>query len=123
MSFFNIMDGFGYGSSLLVGLSIFLSEKLENNVALPLIAMLFAIQMLLKINRENFFKLLDKKIGLGIIIFSVLPVIISIIDGGIKSRGDNYNLKYLYFFPLIYFLDNYKKIINFLKSFPIIFLS
>lgn len=116
MSFFNIMNKFGYGSSLLVGISIFLSEKLENNVALPLIAMLFAIQMLLKINRENFFKLLDKKIGLGIIIFSVLPVIISIIDGGIKSRGDNYNLKYLYFFPLIYFLDNYKKIINFLKS-------
>ena len=107
MSFFNIVNKFGYGSSLLVGISIFLSEKLENNVALPLIAVLFAIQMLLKINRENFFKLLDKKIGLGIIIFSVLPVIISIIDGGIKSRGDNYNLKYLYFFPLIYFLDNY----------------
>ena len=55
MSFFNIMNKFGYGSSLLVGISIFLSEKLENNVALPLIAVLFAIQMLLKINRENFF--------------------------------------------------------------------
>ena len=116
MKFFNIVNKFGYGISLLVGVSLFLSEKFENNVALPLIAISFVIHMLLKINRQKFVELLDKKIGLGIIAFSVLPMIISIIDGGIKSRIDNYNLKYLYFFPLIYFLNNYKKIINFFKS-------
>lgn len=106
----------GYFISLLFGISLFLSEKFQNNVALPLIALLFIISILFRVNREIFFELLNKKIALGIIIFSILPALIALIDGGIESRIDNYNLKYLYFFPLVYFLDNDKKILNFLKS-------
>jgi len=106
----------GYFISLLFGISLFLSQKFQNNVALPLITLLFIISILFGVNRKNFFKLLDKKIATGTIVFSILPTLIAIIDGGIKSRIDNYNLKYLYFFPLVYFLDNDRKVLNFLKS-------
>ena len=83
----------GYFISLLFGISLFLSQKFQNNVALPLITLLFIISILFGVNRKNFFKLLDKKIATGTIVFSILPTLIAIIDGGIKSRIDNYNLK------------------------------
>ena len=58
----------------------------------------------------------EKIFSVSMLLFVVTPFIIAMCDGGIKSRLDNYNLKYLCFFPLIYFLDEEKKMFNFLKS-------
>ena len=110
------LKNIGYYISLLFGISLFLSEKFENNVLMPLLLVLFLVSMFSNKNRECFWRRLDKKISFGIIVYSIIPTVISMIDGGISTRVDNYNLKYLYFFPLIYFLDNDKKMFNFLKS-------
>ena len=50
----NIM---GYVVSLLVGISLFLSEKFENNVLIPLLLLVFVIAMFSKENRKKFLNL------------------------------------------------------------------
>lgn len=110
----NIM---GYVVSLLVGISLFLSEKFENNVLIPLLLLVFVIAMFSKENRKKFLKNIDMKFSLLLIIFVVMSFMIAAFDGGIESRLDNYNLRYLIFFPLVYFVNNDKKIFDFLKSF------
>ena len=43
----------GYGICLLFALSLFLSEKFENNVLIPLLLVLFLISIIFSKNREN----------------------------------------------------------------------
>ncbi len=112
-----IINRTGYILSLLVGISLFLSEKFENNVALPLLLLVFIIAMFSKENRKNFLENIDIKFSIALLLFIFVPFIIAYFDGGIGTRLDNYNLRYLTFFPLIFFVNNSKKIFNFLTSF------
>lgn len=116
MKFFNIVDKLGYRISLLVGLSLFLSEKFENNVVIPLLVLLFLISMFSKINRQKL-QLWDRNTSIFLILFIIISFIIPFFDGGLKTRLDNYNLKYLLYFPLMFFLNNEKKLFKFLSSF------
>lgn len=118
MKFFNAIDKFGYGISLLVGLSLFLSEKFENNVVIPLLVVLFLISMLSRENRQKL-QLWDRNISIFLIIFIAVSFIIPFFDGGLKTRLDNYNLRYLLYFPLIFFVNNDKKLFKFLLSFAL----
>lgn len=107
----------GYYVALLFGISLFLSEKFENNILLPLLLILLVIAIAVdKKDFEDSFFVKEKIFSVSMLLLVVTPFIIAICDGGIKSRLDNYNLKYLCFFPLIYFLDEEKKMFNFLKS-------
>ena len=107
----------GYYVALLFGISLFLSEKFENNILLPLLLILLAIAIAVdKKDFEDSFSIKEKIFSVSMLLLVVTPFIIAMCDGGIKSRLDNYNLKYLCFFPLIYFLDEEKKMFNFLKS-------
>ena len=107
----------GYYVALLFGISLFLSEKFENNILLPLLLILLVIAIAVdKKDFEDSFFIKEKIFSVSMLLFVVTPFIIAMCDGGIKSRLDNYNLKYLCFFPLIYFLDEEKKMFNFLKS-------
>ena len=54
----NIM---GYVLSLLVGISLFLSEKFENNVVIPLLMLVFVIAMFTKENRKKLLENIDAK--------------------------------------------------------------
>ena len=47
-----VINKTGYTFCLLVGMSLFFSEKFENNVAIPLLMILFLISMLIKNNRK-----------------------------------------------------------------------
>ena len=107
----------GYYVALLFGISLFLSEKFENNILLPLLLILLVIAIAVdKKDFEDSFFVKEKIFSVSMLLLVVTPFIIAMCDGGIKSRLDNYNLKYLCFFPLIYFLDEEKKMFNFLKS-------
>lgn len=106
----------GYGICLLFALSLFLSEKFENNVLIPLLLVLFLISIIFSKNRENSFVFREKKISVAVFLLAFSPFIIAFLDGGLHSRWDNYNFKYLSFFPLIYFLDEDKKMFNFIKA-------
>ena len=107
----------GYYVALLFGISLFLSEKFENNILLPLLLILLVIAIAVdKKDFEDSFFIKEKIFSVSMLLLVVTPFIIAMCDGGIKSRLDNYNLKYLCFFPLIYFLDEEKKMFNFLKS-------
>jgi hypothetical protein len=113
----NIIREIGYYTALLFGISLFLSEKFENNALLPFLLILLVTSIV--VDKEGFkksFIVNEKMFSISLILLVATPFIISIFDGGINSRLDNYNLKYLCFFPLIYFLDGEKKIFNFLKS-------
>ena len=48
-----VINKTGYIFCLLVGMSLFFSEKFENNVAIPLLMILFLISMLIKNNRKE----------------------------------------------------------------------
>ena len=48
-----IINKTGYIFCLLVGMSLFFSEKFENNVVIPLLMILFLISMLIKNNRKE----------------------------------------------------------------------
>ena len=106
----------GYRICLLFALSLFLSEKFENNVLIPLLLVLFLISISFDKDRENTFVFKEKKISVAVFLLALTPFVIAFLDGGLHSRLDNYNFKYLSFFPLIYFLDEDKKIFNFIKA-------
>ena len=53
----------GYGICLLFALSLFLSEKFENNVLIPLLLVLFLISISFDKDRENIFVFKEKKIS------------------------------------------------------------
>ena len=112
-----IINKAGFIFCLLLGVSLFLSEKFENNVVIPVLLLIFVISMFLKKNWKEFFSKIDMKFSIFLIIFVVMSFMIAVFDGGIGSRLDNYNLRYLIFFPLVYFINNNKRIFDFLKSF------
>ena len=112
-----IINKAGFIFCLLTGFSLFLSEKFENNVVIPLLLLTFAVSMFFKKNRKDFFSKIDVKFSVLLVVFVVMSFIIAAFDGGIGSRLDNYNLRYLIFFPLAYFINDNKRIFNFLKSF------
>ena len=112
-----IINKVGFIFCLLTGVSLFLSEKFENNVVIPLLLLTFAVSMFFKKNRKDFFSKIDVKFSVLLVVFVVMSFITAAFDGGIGSRLDNYNLRYLIFFPLAYFINDNKRIFNFLKSF------
>lgn len=112
-----IINKVGFIFCLLTGVSLFLSEKFENNVVIPLLLLAFAVSMFFKKNRKDFFSKIDVKFSVLLVVFVAMSFIIAAFDGGIGSRLDNYNLRYLIFFPLAYFINDNKRIFNFLKSF------
>ena len=114
-----IINKTGYIFCLLVGMSLFFSEKFENNVAIPLLMILFLISMLIKNNRKEILENinLDLEFSIELLLFVCVPFIIAYLDGGIKTRLDNYILRYLIFFPFMYFIGNKKRVFNFLKVF------
>ena len=114
-----VINKTGYIFCLLVGMSLFFSEKFENNVAIPLLMILFLISMLIKNNRKEILENinLDLEFSIELLLFVCVPFIIAYLDGGIKTRLDNYILRYLIFFPFMYFLGNKKRVFNFLKVF------
>lgn len=109
------IDRIGYIFSLLLGLALFLSVKLQNALGI-LLLILFIFTMFSKDSREIFKKNIDKKISFGLLLFIATPYVIALIDGGIKSRidMDDY-LKFLMFFPLVFFLREEKRFWNFTK--------
>ena len=112
-----IINKVGFIFCLLTGVSLFLSEKFENNVVIPLLLLTFVVSMFFKKNWKDFFSKIDVKFSVLLVVFVVMSFIIAAFDGGIGSRLDNYNLRYLIFFPLAYFINDNKRIFNFLKSF------
>ena len=112
-----IINKVGFIFCLLTGVSLFLSEKFENNVVIPLLLLTFVVSMFFKKNRKDFFSKIDVKFSVLLVVFVVMSFIIAAFDGGIGSRLDNYNLRHLIFFPLAYFINDNKRIFNFLKSF------
>ena len=112
-----IINKVGFIFCLLTGVSLFLSEKFENNVVIPLLLLIFVVSMFFKKNRKDFFSKIDVKFSVLLVVFVAMSFIIAAFDGGIGSRLDNYNLRYLIFFPLAYFINDNKRIFNFLKSF------
>lgn len=112
-----IINKVGFIFCLLTGVFLFLSEKFENNVVIPLLLLTFVVSMFFKKNRKDFFSKIDVKFSVLLVVFVVMSFIIAAFDGGIGSRLDNYNLRYLIFFPLAYFINDNKRIFNFLKSF------
>ena len=112
-----IINKTGYIFCLLVGMSLFFSEKFENNVVIPLLMILFLISMLIKNNRKEILENinLDLEFSIELLLFVCVPFIIAYLDGGIKTRLDNYILRYLIFFPFMYFLGNKKIGFNFLR--------
>ena len=109
----NIM---GYVLSLLVGISLFLSEKFENNVVIPLLMLVFVIAMFTKENRKKLLENIDAKFSITLLLFVFVPFVIAYFDGGIDTRLDSYILRFLLFFPFVYFLSSTKKVLNLLKS-------
>ena len=114
-----VINKIGYIFCLLVGMSLFFSEKFENNVAIPLLMILFLTSMLIKNNRKEILENinLDLEFSIELLLFVCVPFIIAYLDGGIKTRLDNYILRYLIFFPFMYFIGNKKRVFNFLKVF------
>ena len=84
------------------------------NISSILISLVFVIAMFYKKNRIEFLQKIDKKISIGLLIFVLVPYVVYLIDGGKRIDMDDY-VKFLFFFPLVYFLDNNKKINKFLK--------
>ena len=87
----------GYIVSLLVGISLFLSEKFENNVLIPLLLLVFVIAMFLKENRKKLLKNIDIKFSIVLLLFVFVPFVIAYFDGGIDTRLDSYILRFLLF--------------------------
>ena len=111
-----IINRTGYILSLLVGISLFLSEKFENNIVLPLLLLVFIIAMFSKENRKNFLENIDITFSIALLLFIFVPFVIAYFDGGIDTRLDSYILRFLLFFPFVYFLDNTRKVLNLLKA-------
>ena len=123
MKNFEKINTIGYYSCILLALALFLSIQFQRILGIW-VSLLFLITMILKGNRLNFDKILDKKILYGMLIFVGTPYIIAIIDGGILARldMDDY-VKFLLFFPLAFFLNTKEKIFKFLIFLQILKIS
>lgn len=84
------------------------------NISSILISLVFVIAMFYKKNRIEFLQKIDKKLSIGLLIFVLAPYVVYLLDGGKRIDMDDY-VKFLFFFPLVYFLDSNKKINKFLK--------
>lgn len=67
----------GYGICLLFALSLFLSEKFENNVLIPLLLVLFLISISFDKDRENIFVFKEKKISVAVFLLALTPFVIA----------------------------------------------
>ena len=106
----------GFAFCLLVGMALFLSEKFENNVAIRVLSLIFIIAMISRENRKTLFKSLDIEFSIELLLFIFVPFIIAYFDGGIDTRLDNYILRYLIFFPFVFFVKDMKKVMILLKA-------
>lgn len=111
-----IINRTGFAFCLLVGMALFLSEKFENNVAIRVLSLIFIIAMISRENRKMLFKSLDIEFSIELLLFIFVPFIIAYFDGGIDTRLDNYILRYLIFFPFIFFVKDMKKVMVLLKA-------
>ncbi|RRD40772.1 O-antigen ligase domain-containing protein [Leptotrichia sp. OH3620_COT-345] len=111
------LNNFGYILSVLFPMTLFLSYKGEQTLGY-IISALFLITMFSEKNRNSLKALTDNKLSLGVSIFVIVPFVISLFSGGLFSRVDTVHYFYwLIFFPLVYFIDNEKKLWYFLISF------
>ena len=111
-----IINKTGFIFCLLAGIALFLSEKFENNVVINVLLLVFAVSMIFRENRKKFFKNLDMEFSIELLLFVFVPFIIAYFDGGIDTRLDNYILKYLIFFPFVFFMRSMKRVMLFLKA-------
>lgn len=111
-----IINRTGFAFCLLVGMALFLSEKFENNVAIRVLSLIFIIAMISRENRKTLFKSLDIEFSIELLLFIFVPFIIAYFDGGIDTRLDNYILRYLIFFPFVFFVKDMKKVMILLKA-------
>ena len=111
-----IINRTGFAFCLLVGMALFLSEKFENNVAIRVLSLIFIIAMFSRENRKTLFKSLDIEFSIELLLFIFVPFIIAYFDGGIDTRLDNYILRYLIFFPFVFFVKDMKKVMILLKA-------
>ena len=111
-----IINRTGFAFCLLVGMALFLSEKFENNVAIRVLSLIFIIAMISRENRNTLFKSLDIEFSIELLLFIFVPFIIAYFDGGIDTRLDNYILRYLIFFPFVFFVKDMKKVMILLKA-------
>ncbi len=111
-----IINRIGFAFCLLVGMALFLSEKFENNVAIRVLSLIFIIAMISRENRKTLFKSLDIEFSIELLLFIFVPFIIAYFDGGIDTRLDNYILRYLIFFPFVFFVKDMKKVMILLKA-------
>ena len=111
-----IINRIGFIFCILVGMALFLSEKFENNVAIRVLSLIFIIAMISRENRKTLFKSLDIEFSIELLLFIFVPFIIAYFDGGIDTRLDNYILRYLIFFPFIFFVKDMKKVMILLKA-------
>jgi len=111
-----IINKTGFVFCLLAGIALFLSEKFENNIVIHVLLLAFVISMIFRENRKKFFENLDIEFSIELLLFVFVPFIIAYFDGGIDTRLDNYLLKYLIFFPFIFFIRSMKRIMIFLKA-------
>lgn len=112
----SIINRTGFAFCLLVGMALFLSEKFENNVAIRVLSLIFIIAMISRENRKTLFKSLDIEFSIELLLFIFVPFIIAYFDGGIDTRLDNYILRYLIFFPFVFFVKDMKKVMILLKA-------
>jgi len=111
-----IINKTGFIFCLLAGIALFLSEKFENNVVINVLLLVLAVSMIFRENRKKFFKNLDMEFSIELLLFVFVPFIIAYFDGGIDTRLDNYILKYLIFFPFVFFMRSMKRVMLFLKA-------
>ena len=111
-----IINRTGFAFCLLVGMALFLSEKFENNVVIRVLSLIFIIAMISRENRKTLFKSLDIEFSIELLLFIFVPFIIAYFDGGIDTRLDNYILRYLIFFPFVFFVKDMKKVMILLKA-------
>ena len=111
-----IINKTGFVFCLLAGIALFLSEKFENNIVIHALLLAFVISMIFRENRKKFFENLDIEFSIELLLFVFVPFIIAYFDGGIDTRLDNYLLKYLIFFPFIFFIRSMKRVMIFLKA-------
>ena len=76
-----IINRTGFAFCLLVGMSLFLSEKFENNVAIRVLSLIFIIAMFSRENRKTLFKSLDIEFSIELLLFIFVPFIIAYFDG------------------------------------------
>lgn len=100
---------------ILFAFSLFLSISGQNVISI-ILTLLFLISIISKKNRNSFKNYIDNKIFISLLIFVFTPYIVSLFNGGINSRldMDDY-IKFLFFLPLVLFINEDRKFWTFLK--------